>query len=531
MNHTYSVPYSDNYFSKIFLDYVKNHQNLNSFIQYKPTIESITEAVNNKSKEKINRDVLVRVLRKQYENIEASELTQKNIDSLLDSNTFTITTGHQLGIFTAEWYFIYKIISCIKLADDAKKIHPTKNFVPVFWMATEDHDFAEINHIQLGNHTFEWKKNVSGACGKINTQGLAEIIDSLKIFLADRAFADEIISKFKKAYSTNTLADATRILVNDLFQSYGLIILDADDAELKSEFKKIMIDDIIHHNAFKKVTESNRALESIGYSVQVNPREINFFYLENNYRDRIVKKGDAYETTDSKFQFTKDELLNIIEKYPERLSPNVILRPLYQEMILPNLAYIGGPGEIAYWLQFKSMFEYYQVNLPILTWRNSFMLVKESDIYKWEKQQFKAEELFDSVNELEKKYVDRHSEKKLDLEEERKSLAIEFDKIKAQLITINDQIPNSLKGIEIRLSHMLDNLERKMLKHVKREHSEGLEIIHNIQSKYFPNNKLQERKENFSMAYAELGVELFNTIYRNTNLFDKAFKIIVVDKK
>ncbi len=315
--------------------------------------------------------------------------------------------------------------------------------------------------------------------------------------------------------------------MNDLFQSFGIVILDADDAELKAQFKKVMIDDITNHNAFEKVNESNRALESLDYSIQGNPREINFFYLEENYRDRIVKNGDHYETTDSKYKFTKEELLNIIDTHPEKMSPNVILRPLYQETILPNLAYIGGPGEIAYWLQFKSMFEYYQVNLPILTWRNSFLVVKEKDIKKWEKQKFEVEELFDSTNQLATKYVERHSDKKLDLEEERVELAKQFEQIKLQLSKINDQLPYSLTGIEVRLSRMLDNLEKKMLKHEKREHSEGLEIINNIKSTYFPNNKLQERKENFSMVYAEQGAELFEVIYRNTNLFDTAFKVLV----
>ena len=261
MNSSYSVPYSENYFSKIFLDYVGNHKNLETFIQYEPSLSSIASAIENKSKEKINRDVLVKVLRKQYENIDTSEATKKNIESLLSENTFTITTGHQLGIFTAEWYFIYKIISCIKLAEDVKLQHPNKNFVPIFWMATEDHDFAEINHIQLASHKFEWNKNTNGACGKIKTDGLSEIIDSISAFLSDRQFAAELIEKFKKAYSKNNLAEASRTLVNDLFQSYGLVILDADDAELKAQFKKVMIDDVINHNAFVKVNESNKALE------------------------------------------------------------------------------------------------------------------------------------------------------------------------------------------------------------------------------------------------------------------------------
>lgn len=527
MNSTYSVPYSENYFSKIFLDYVGNHKNLETFIQYEPSLSSIASAIENKSKEKINREVLVNTLRKQYKNINASEATKQNIEALLNENTFTITTGHQLGIFTAEWYFIYKIISCIKLADDAKLQHPNKHFVPIFWMASEDHDFAEINHIQLASHTFQWNKNTSGACGHIKTEGLKEIIESLSTFFADRKFAIDLIEKFKKAYSENTLAEATRVLVNDLFQSYGLVILDADDAELKAQFKTVMIDDVINHNANEKVTESTKALETLGYSTQVNPREINFFYLEENYRERIVKKDNGYETTDSKYQFTKEELLNIIETHPEKMSPNVILRPLYQETILPNLAYIGGPGEIAYWLQFKSMFEYYQVNLPILTWRNSFLIVKEIDLGKWQKQDFTAEELFNDINDLANKYVERHSDKKLNLDTERKELEQYFDKIKDRLANINDQLPYSLTGIEVRLSHMLDNLEKKMLKHEKRKHSEGLEAIINIKSKYFPNNKLQERKENFSLHYAELGARLFEAIYNNTNLFESNFKVLV----
>ncbi|MFN5704749.1 MAG: bacillithiol biosynthesis BshC, partial [bacterium] len=188
---------------------------------------------------------------------------------------------------------------------------------------------------------------------------------------------------------------------------------------------------------------------------------------------------------------------------------------------------IGGPGEIAYWLQFKSMFEYYKVNLPILTWRNSFLIVKEIDLGKWQKQEFTAEELFNDINDLANKYVERHSDKKLNLDTERKELEQYFDKIKDQLSNINDQLPYSLTGIEVRLSHMLDNLEKKMLKHEKRKHSEDLEAIINIKSRYFPNNKLQERKENFCLHYAELGASLFEAIYNNTNLFESNFKVLV----
>ncbi len=529
MNHTYSVPYSNNYFSELFLDYINGKESLRKYYQYEASIDSIATAIENKKFSDEKRKLLVDVLLEQNASLQLSESSAHNIQSLLSPNTFTITTGHQLGLFTAEWYFIFKILSTVKLAEESKKKNPDFNFVPIFWMATEDHDFEEINHFNLSGHTFTWNNKEKGACGAFSTNGIENIIASLKVFLADRKFANELIEKFKIAYTNTNLSQATRILVNDLLGKFGIVILDANDARLKSLFKEVIKDDLQQHSSFKSVSACNTSLNDLGYATQVNPREINFFYLDKNYRNRIVKNTDGfYETTDSVHQWTRDELMQLVESKPEKFSPNVVLRPLYQEMILPNLAYIGGPGEISYWLQLKPIFENYSTPMPILVWRNSFMLMHSNDLDRWEKIGFQIKNLFDNAEQIANQYVLKHTQNKLSIEDYKNKTSELLNSLSNHISKVNQQLPKSVIGMEKRIERMYSNLEKKILKHEKRNQSEGIEIALNLRSKYFPSGKLQERKENFSLVYSEVGNELFQILYDNSVVFDKQFKVISI---
>jgi bacillithiol biosynthesis cysteine-adding enzyme BshC len=307
-----------------------------------------------------NRKILVDALTNQYSRLNSplSSLVRNNINLLIEENTFTITTGHQLNIFTGPLYFIFKIVTAINLANELKAAYPEQNFVPVYWMATEDHDFAEINHTTVLGKKINWDLETTGPTGRINTESIFKTVKNYLSVLGLSENSEILSDIIENAYLKNQkLADATRYLVNSLFEDYGLVIIDADDPQLKKQFAPYIERDIIGRNSSKAINESSAALKQIGFNTQVNSRDINFFYMVDGFRERIVVENGKYNVLNSGISFNEDELRKEIEQHPFRFSPNVVMRPLYQEVILPNLAYIGGGAEVTYWLQLKKSFD------------------------------------------------------------------------------------------------------------------------------------------------------------------------------
>ena len=522
------IPYaSTGSFGSNFLDYLHEEQKLKPFYTYAPNIASFESIIAHRKKQSINRAVLLHVLKEQYQSIDASELTLQNIAALADENTFTITTGHQLSLFTGELYFIYKIITCINLAEKAAAANQGNKVVPVFWMASEDHDFEEINHANIAGTTFEWKAQSGGAVGELATSGIDQIIDSIDHYLGNQAGKEKIIQLFKLAYTEQkSLAAATRILVNELFKQYGLVIIDANHPLLKKEFSEIIRSDIFEQNSFHQVTATNTLLEE-QYPIQVNPREINFFYLSENTRSRIIKTETGFETADQKNQFSSEELRAEINLHPEKFSPNVLMRPLYQESILPNLAYIGGPGEMAYWLQLKSTFSHYQIPFPMLAWRNSFVLSNQKQL-KTIAILPSVESIFKPLQELIDAYVKTNSQNILSLDTEQQMINEQIQAIQTKLQNIDQTLLASSAAATTKIANLLKGLEKKMQKAEKKNHTVAIQQIEKIKEAFYPNGILQERQENFSYWYMH-HESFIQLIKNNSEPLNKHFTILTID--
>ena len=529
MENTIQIPYSSTgNFSSIFLDYLHEEQKLKPFYAYAPNIDSFESIIADRKKQAINRAVLLQVLKEQYQHIDASELTLQNIAALADENTFTITTGHQLSLFTGELYFIYKIITCINLAEKAAAANQGNKVVPVFWMASEDHDFEEINHASIAGTKFEWKAQSGGAVGELATSGIDQIIDSIDHYLGNQAGKEKIIRLLKLAYAEQkSLAVATRILVNELFKQYGLVILDANHPLLKKEFSEIIRSDIFEQNSFHQVTATNALLEN-QYPIQVNPREINFFYLSAQSRSRIIKTATGFETADQKNQFSAEELQAEIKLHPENFSPNVLMRPLYQEYILPNLAYVGGPGEIAYWLQLKSTFSHYQIPFPMLAWRNSFALSNQKQLKAIQTLLPSTESIFKPLQELIDAFVTTHSQNILSLDTEQQMIKEQIQVIQTKLQNIDQTLLASSAAATTKITNLLKGLEKKMQKAEKKNHTVAIQQIEKIKSAFFPNGILQERQENFSYWYIH-HESFIQLIKNNSEPLNKHITILAID--
>lgn len=518
------------YFSKLITDYLDEQPELKSWYNRFPSIENFKAQIDEKScnfnsNDNLNRQILVAELEKQYVNFEISETTSNNIYLLNQPNSFTITTGHQLNLFTGPLYFLYKIISTINLCKELKSAYPDYHFVPVYWMATEDHDFEEINYFNFKNQKIKWNRESFGPVGRLSTAGLEDVLAVFSDELGMGDNAHYLRELFRKSYLEHAnLADATRYLANELFKNEGLVIIDGDSVELKRLFIPYAKEELLNQTSFKKVSETNKELEH--YTIQVNPREINLFYIEDNLRERIVLEDNKYKINSTKIQFSSAEMLSELENHPEKFSPNVILRPLYQEVILPNLCYIGGGGEIAYWLQLKSNFEANKVTFPILQLRNSALLCTQKQLHKIDKLGLNWQDLFSKQQDLIRTKTKQLSAFTIDFSEQKTHLKKQFEQLLAIAYQTDQSFLGAVKAQETKQVKGLENLEKRLLKAEKRVLHDQLERITLLQNELFPKQSLQERQANFAEFYIEFGPDLISKLLHQLRPLQSYFTIL-----
>ncbi|MFS4456827.1 bacillithiol biosynthesis cysteine-adding enzyme BshC [Maribacter sp. 2304DJ31-5] len=521
------------YFSELICDYIEADTKVASLYNRFPDIKGfkgqIKEKGNNFSQE--SRQILSAALLEQYKGFEPSEPTLKNIRFLQDKDTFTIVTGHQLNLFTGPLYFLYKIISTINLTHELKKEFPDYNFVPVYWMATEDHDFDEINYFNFQGKKIQWNINASGAVGHLKTDGLEDVLKIFSNAIGNSKNANALKDLFKAAYlDHDNLTDATRYLADKLFGSHGLVIVDGDDIQLKRQLVPFVKQDILDQPAFEVVSETAEKIRGISseYNIQVNPREINYFYLIEGVRERIVENNGRYVVNNTRISFSKEELFVELESHPERFSPNVIARPLYQEIVLPNLCYIGGGGEIAYWLELKSFFEVMGIPFPILLLRNSALVISGKQSGKLERMDLSIEDLFLKQNSLINKKIREISNIDIDFSPQKELLEEQFKGMYELAKKTDKSFLKAVKAQEVKQKKGLDNLEKRLLKAQKRKLKDHVIRLTGVQNELFPGKSLQERNLNFSELYLAMGEELVPTLIKALHPFSLNFTIVTI---
>ncbi len=483
-------------FSPFFLDYIQQIEILKPYYNRFPLIQNVGDQIKEKAASfpTSSRSVLVSTLTNQYSGYPISEPVQKNIAQLQNENTFTVTTGHQLNIFTGPLYFIYKIVTVINTCKQLKAQYPNYNFVPVYWMASEDHDYDEIKYFKLYGKKYTWETDQTGAVGRFNTKSLGTLLNEVP---GETKIFREAYTKHKK------LSDAARAYVHTLFCNEGLVVIDGDDRSLKSLFAPVMKQDIVEHAPKKLVDQTSSSLEGLGYKTQIYCRDINFFYLTDGLRSRIEKKESTYHVLDSDITFTQPQLEKLIDEEPEKFSPNVILRPLYQEMILPNIAYVGGPAEVIYWLQLKNVFQHFNTPFPMLMPRNFGVVMNHEVARKFAKTDLELKDLFEEKNYLFNHWVLKHSPRNLTVGEERVSIANIFEIIRERAETVDKTLAPFVGAEGKRALNSLEKIERKLLRAEKRLHGEKLKQIESVKDALFPNGSLQERTDNFLNFYQQ----------------------------
>lgn len=522
------LPYSQTgAFTKIVSDYLNGSEKLKPFYAEPATLAGIKTTIERKKKQPVNRKLLVETLQQQYQTVPAANVVKKNIESLLSEDTFTVCTAHQPNLFTGPLYFIYKILHAIKLAVFLKEQLPQYNFVPVYYMGSEDADFAELNHTYVDGKKIEWKKIQKGAVGRMMVdKTLMQLIDELEGQLSAEAYGKEVISLLRRCYANGkNIQTATFELVNELYGNYGLVVLIPDHPLLKTQMKKVFEDDLFKNTPSEIVQKTSEKL-SAHYTMQAHPREVNLFYLKDNIRERIVRQNFQFSILNTQLLFSEKEFHKELDEHPERFSPNVILRGLYQETILPNLVFIGGGGEIAYWLQLKELFEHYKIVYPVLVLRNSFLIVEEKWKERIKKIGLKISDFFQPENDLMKLVVSNNSRKAISLNGNFEKAEELFEQIKIQAGAIDPTLLQHVASIKTRSLKNLQELEKKMLRAEKRKFADQQRQIQKIKEVLFPKNGLQERAENFSGFYAKWGKSFIDELYKNSLSLEQQFIIL-----
>jgi bacillithiol biosynthesis cysteine-adding enzyme BshC len=514
-------------FTKIAMDYVDQAETLMPFIAYPPAISGIQKAIEARKQFPTNRDVLVNQLKKQYATIDITGAVQKNIEALQLPDTFTITTAHQNNIFTGPLYFIYKILHVIKLADHLNESLGQYKFVPVYYMGCEDADVEELNHIYLDGEKLVWNTKQTGAVGRMLVdKEFLKLVDAIEGQLAVLPNGEETIKLIKDCYQFGeSIQAATFKIVNALFAQYGLIVLLPDNVVLKQQMIPVFEDDLLNQTASTIVEKTSAELGKL-YKVQAHPRDINLFYLKDDIRERIEVREGKYEVLNTKISFTKEELLQELRTHPDRFSPNVILRGLYQETILPNIAFIGGGGELAYWFELKDLFDHYKVPYPVHLLRNSFLVIEKKVQEKINKLGFSVEDIFLPGQDLINKLVNRETDKKLQLNGTLSATEQLYENIKQQAVSIDTTLEKHVNALKTTTLYRLRELEKKMLRAEKRKFADQQRHIQTFKAKLFPKDGLQERYDNMLYYYAKWGNDFIKLLYHQSLTLEQQFVVL-----
>lgn len=524
-----SIPYRQTKsFANLVLDYLDRDKSLTDFYSHSISLKGILAAIEERKKTPVDRHLLYNRLCLQYQHTKTSSSVLQNLEKLKQENCFTITTAHQNNLFTGPLYFIYKILHAIKLASHLNQQLPDYHFVPVFYIGSEDADLAELNHIHVEGERLEWNTTQQGAVGRmVIDESLVKLLDRLEGQLSVLPNGKELLIKLRTSFQLGrTLAEATFLFVNELMGRFGLLVINPDDVELKRPFISVMKDDLLLQRPASLIAPTASALSAAGYSIQASARPINTFYLDDGVRQRIEKEDNYWVVQGTSLRFTEGELVALLESNPEKFSPNVILRGLFQSMILPDVAFIGGGGEIAYWLEFKQLFINYQVPLPVLVLRNSFLLLNSTVKQEIRSLVLSTEDLFESLNQLHLRLINKEEKDRISLQQEMKELQALYASLGKKAANLDKTLMGHVGALERRSMEGLEGLEKKLYRALKRKHGESLQKAVKIKSTLFPGGGLQERYENVLPYLATYGESFLDLLLEHTLTLEQEFTVV-----
>jgi bacillithiol biosynthesis cysteine-adding enzyme BshC len=514
-------------FSALVQDYLSDEQALHPYYLHQPDLKGIEQAIISRKSFPTNRTLLVAVLKKQYDGLTVSDEVTENLNALSGENVFTVCTAHQPNLFTGPLYFIYKILHAIKLAQVLNELHPQHHYVPVYFMGSEDADLDELGQVNIAGKKYRWKTDQKGAVGRMLVdQELIILIQELEGQFSVEPFGAEMILLLKAAYTKGKpIQQAMLELVNALFGRFGLLVLIPDQPDFKRSFQPIFKRELFSSFSQKLL---NTTISSFPerYKVQTEGREINLFYLKDDIRERIERNETGFVISNSNLRFSIAEMEAELENFPERFSPNVILRPVFQEFILPNIAFIGGGGELGYWLELRNIFEAAAVPYPVLLLRNSFLMINKRANSLQLKTGLNDQDLFRPLKVLGDEMVKNESTSVLKLSNEIHALEEVYKMVSHHAEKIDPTLQGHAMALQTKAIAQLHAMEKKMFKAEKKKLSEEIGQLETLKAILFPEQQLQERFENFLPYYAQWGKGILDEIQQQSLPWEMKFCLL-----
>ena len=530
MMKTTSIPRSKlPFFSKEEIDLIYKQEQLSEFIGLPFALENFEKQLNTKQKSFSDeqRLVLADTLEENYASLPKNKLANAQIKLLKNKNTYTITTGHQLCLYGGPLYFFLKIIHTIRLCEVLKDHYPDYNFIPVFWMASEDHDSEEIQSLNLFGKKITWNHEQNGPVGRFNTKNISGVKDELLEVLRDSKGGE--LDNYLSALKGNTYGNAFKNWIHYLFGQMGLLVLDADQQELKKQMIPVFEKEIFENFSNNYIEKTNQKLLIEKRTPQIYSRRINVFYMEKGVRIRLIQKGRGHYVAGEK-SFSEDELINLLNEQPNRFSPNVALRPIYQELILPNLCYLGGIAELKYWTQLKSIFEAFAVPYPMLKLRSNLLWIDKTSHQRMLQLGLTIDELFEQTEVLQKKILSNADTNPID--SEKVLVALEIIEKKYQESIKHEPGLQSWLGAELnKVKKQLKSIEQRIEKTKKNTFDGQLKKVAKLKENLFPNQKLQERTLNLlHFCNNSSPKQRIKELYRAIDPLTNDFTILIEDE-
>ncbi len=519
----------------LFLDYIDEFENVKGFYakdfrngeQYYKHFQKLSES------NKPHRDKLASIIKEQYSNQRISKQTQQNIELLASPKTIAVITGQQLGIFGGPLYTILKTFTAIKLCNTLKENYDDFQFVPVFWLEADDHDYNEARGFSIlsNDNTLLTLKYEDGLEEEINRGSIGELkfneninktFEELTNALRDTEFKASLVDLLKSIYQPNrTFMECFRELMVNLFDEYGLVIFNPADPNSKKllvpVFKKALLD---YPEQSLTLVERSAELEEI-YHAQVKVKPINLFYLEGGER-LLIEPTDSgeFRLKGKRKKFTQDELINQIETSPEKLSPNVLLRPICQDYLFPTGFYIGGPGEISYFAQVNPLYKIYRIEEPFIYPRASATIIEKGVAQVLAKHNVPFTDIFTNEEELIKKIIDSTADVNLEqlfIDTISKN-NLEFETLTNKLMMIDKTLVDLSEKSRQKIEQTFEYLKAKAMDAQKRKHETSIRQLTKVRNVLYPNSNLQEREINLIYFVNKYGMDFMKWLFNELTI-------------
>lgn len=513
----------------LFLDYLYEFENVEKYFRYNfrdtNSFSSLFQKIS--ESERADKKSVVNAINQFYSAYKPSKKTKVNIELLGKDKTVAVVTGQQLGILGGPLYTFYKTITAIKLASSLKEKYDDYNFVPVFWLEGDDHDFEEVTELNLINQKNELQKFIyndnkpedfnRGNIGRLAfNEGIENFIQEVKSELRETEFSKNVFELFEDSYKLgNTFKKAFSNLIFNLFDEEGLIIFDPQQNEIKNLLKPIFKKELsnfeVHANEVVKISAD---LEEV-YHSQVKVKPINLFYSDNNGRYSIEPEDDLFRLKGKRQKFTLIELLDEIENYPDKFSANVLLRPITQDYLLPTGFYVAGPSEISYFAQVMPLYNKFGISEPVIYPRSSVTILEKNIKGVLEKYELNIEDIFVEEKLLNNRVLNQVADIRIDdlLNEDEHQIAKAMDNIKEKLFGIDPTLKDLSDKTYQKIKQGLDTLKSKAENAQERKHDVALRQIKKASISLYPNNNLQERELNWLYFANKYGMDIIKWIF------------------